>query len=953
MAEAHKNLIIVYQKDDCMKTAGTFLLKSFSFLFLFNCCTLYGTTKFHNGLFNDSYDMSKTPLFTPSGSGKNIILGASTPGLEEGALALLDSTNKICHGIAEKTVMVNGVKDSLNPAYGQQIILLTTQQSGSDPIFVTAHEPNKLCMIKNQHSSAHYNVLTLEKIKDSENKESNGILSIAAAPSHFMFAAVIGNDATSFNGPGSGIAIIQIQELKQENGAASFELKQLDAPTKIIAVKSNDEEKHSASSNAQIHAIPITVGSEALRINHDLANIGNAIDMVWDSTLNLLYVGFQVTSADQADAGAQAIAVIKCTQAGEWKVEPFAPTTIFSLEKQSTIFGCIGANSQAKIHKLCLMKNSAELPYLVVLGDNQDIDQKRRVVYALPICARPNEQNESEYGQLAKKATAVKVSYPDPNNLNEHYKFFEENAITGEDAFTFDDLAAVVGGGALKEGPIESVFVHHDLVCATVSVADEGCLPGVFSSRALLDENGSIIGWTAWQRIGGITDPVLGATIQESDGSVVFYYKDYDNQTIAAKQTSWTKNETQEKSSLERIINTHFLQGIVSMTNFYADIDSKKDPHVALVGSNKIALVKTGSIAHTTIVPSDDALFIDATEFLNGSIDKDVDQNSQIAIVSGGALQSIAPLTSMALIHNETEEWLVVGGAKGLAVLTDDQGNGFVRTQDNGSIISALQKNMSFKKVSSCRFVRNILCDRSYAYVLTDTSFERINLNNSPFQGNEIKSTILASTKNLIKQGCFFDMLISEKLAIIATNIGLIRVGNGKDIVTIENEQDALWTQIHLHEQMGAILHLEAHSTTGKPEDVSRGPGGMLYVLDAAYGKNRSRVHRLTIKNTENDRQVNDATVASALDLFPGKKNSSHVTLSSSRKKITTDGALLLSFPTLDKNKIGIISGGTIRGHINNVIALSTENGEVESLIRESASGRWFVGGSFGLMIHE
>lgn len=942
-----------------MKTAGNFFFTSFSLLLLLNCCTLYGATKLHNGLFDKSYDMNKTPLFALSGSGKNIILGAPNRGMQEAALVLLDSSNKIYRGIAEKIVTVDGVKDSLNPVYDEQVVLLTTQQFGSDPILVTANAPSRLCMIRNPHSSVNYNVLTLDKIKDSENKESNEIVSLAAMPSHFIFAAVKGHDASSFGEKGSGVAIIQIQESKQENGAVIFELKQIDYHAKPAPSdpEKNNSEKESKESpiipESKTHAIPINLSSEAFKINHDLASIGSTIDMAWDANLKLLYVALQVTSANRVDAGAQAIAVIKFTDSGEWKIEPFASATIFSHEKQNTIFGSIGANSQITIHKLCTMQNSAELPYLVMLGDNLDTNQKRRMVYALPICARPNDQNTSEYGQLAKKGGSVKVAYPFTHHPNEHYKYFEEIAISSEDAFTANDLEALVGGGALKEGSIETIFVHHDLVCAVVSEADEGYLPGIFFSRALLDENGSIVGWTVWQRMSGITDSVLGATIQDNDGSITFYHKDYENQTIAAKQTSWTKNDDQEKTNLERIINTHFSQGIINMTNFYADIHSNKEPHVAILGTNKIAIVRTGSIIHDTIILSDDAEFADTIEFLSGSIEKDIDQKNQIIILSGGELKNIAPLTSVALIANEKEEWLLVGGAKGLAVLTDAQGNGFIRAQENGSIAPALQKNMSFKKISSCRFVRNIVCDRYYAYVLTDTNLERINLAQSPFKTDEVKTTKLASTQSLLNKGCFFDILVSEKLAIIATNIGLIRIGNDKDIASIENEQDAQWTHIPLHEQMGAILHLEAHSSSGKPQDVSRGPGGMLYVLDAAYGKNRSRVHRLTVKNTELGNQIHDATVVSALDLFPGKKNSSHVTLSSSRKKITTDGALLLSFPTADKNKTGIISGGTMRGHTNNVIALSNENGEVSSLIRESASGRWFVGGSFGLLIHE
>ncbi len=970
-----------------MKTASNIVYRFLSFFLFINCCVTQGTTRFHNALFNEPCDLSTITLFTPAAAGKNIILGANANGMQESSLILLDSANQLYRGIAEKKVMVNSQQDSDNPLYDTQIALLTTQPLGSDPIVVTADAPTRLCFARNAHSAANYNVLTLENIKDSLGEECSKIVGIAAMPANLIFAAVQGKDAIDFGDKGSGIAIIQIKETKQENKSVIFELKQIDTlksnesidqvaesdknseqsnnkteeKKSSVAHDSNgtwkvkktvDEEQPVADTEIAAHAIPLDFSSDAVKINHDLAYIDNTIDMVWDTQLNVLYAALHVKSANHDDAGAQALVVIKWNS-GEWKIEPFAPATTLSVDK-NTIFGALGADKEITLHKLCTMRNSAELPYLLVLGGTGTPEQTKHTVYALPVFAKKEKEDDQEaaYGHMAKKKSSIKVANPFVKHPTAHYTFFDQNATTQEDAFLADDAAAVVGGGALKEGPISSIIAHHDLVYAMVSSADEGCLPGVFVSRALMDATGTITAWTAWQRVAGITDAVLGATVQEKDGSIIFYCKDNDTQTIAVKQTSWLKDE-HIQSQLEKTIKNHFTQGIGSMVNFHADRATEKAPHLAILGNNKIAIVKTGYINNGAIIPVEDNSFTNAVECANGSIDKELTDTS-ILVISGGALQDIAPLTSVALVQNETEEWLLVGGTKGVAVLTDDLGNGFIRTGDaSNSIISSIKKPMSFKKVSSCRFVCKIMGDRSHAYVLTKNGLERINLTSAPFK-NGLQSTVLASSKDLLKgQGCFFDMIISEKLAILATSAGMVRIANGKDIASVQSELDAQWQYIPLREQMGATLHFDIQSSSGRAQDVSRGQGGMFYVLDSAYGKNRARVHRVVVESTQGEAQVTDATVTPALDIFPGKNNSSHVTLSSSRKKIATDGALLLSFPSPDKNKLGIVSGGTMRGHVNNLITLPVETGEIETLVRESASGRWFVGGSFGLLIHE
>ncbi len=944
-----------------MKKTGTKFFVTALLIIMSSYHSIHGTIALNDisQKINETAITSPLNLFAPLLSGKEMIIGATVAGMKENSLIVVDGATKSYHGIVADKVMVNYKENSDNPLYDKQITLLAAQPLGSHPIVVTATEPKNLYLVQHYASAQNHNVLSLQNIKDSANKESNGIVAITAAPSIFAFAAVLGNESTQFGDEGSGIAAIWIREFERENKSRATELVQLDVLKEDVKAETKEEKETSepATQTEQIktpRAVSLDRSSSALKINHDLKHIENAIDMFWDSKLDRLYVGLQVQNGNNANAGACAIGVIRRIGSEKHIAEPAAPHTVLTPAQQNEIIGSICSGARSSIHKIRTMHNSAELPYLVILGGNGKPETTKRSVHALPLYTNPAEKVNSTFGQLAKKDSRVVTLYPNMRkNPSFYYRYFDAPATTAEDVFTCDDQAACVGGGQLREGDIDNIIIHRDLVCATVSSADEGCLPGIFYSRALLDEFGAITGWTRWQRMSGITDPVFGAVLNEVDNSFMFFPANTTDQKLHIKQTSWEK-ENEHVSSLESTINQYFPQGITNMVDFPADFNENRDPFFAILGNNTMALIKTGLINKGTVVPtSDQSLEKTATHYMNSSIDMPTDPEATVVIFTGGALQEIAPLTSIELVKTETQAWLLVGGVKGLALLCDENGNGFSEKEKNSCLFSSFRANMSFKKISSHRFVRKIINDRNSIYLLTDKTLERCELNTQDFASQKINGAILASTSGLLERGAFFDVLVSEKLALLATSGGLFRIGNNKDVASIATENEAEWQPIFLPESMGAITQLEVHSTTGKIQDASRSTGGMLYILDSCPGKNKSRIHRLAIKNTQGDAQVDDRTVTSATDIFTGKDNMAHATLSTCRKKIVTDGALLLSFPTNDKKKPGIISGGKLRGHVNDVIALPTATGEIEALVRESATGRWFVGGSFGLLIHE
>ena len=898
-----------------------------------------------------------TPLKTTASllSGKKMIIGMCAEGMQENSLILVNENNY--HGIVAKTLMVNYEADKSNPLYDQKISLLAVPPLGSNPIVVLEKEPKNLYVMQNYQNKTTNNIIPFEKVKDSAGEETGGILAITAAPSQWIFASVLGNNSTQFGDVGSGVAILLLSEFDSENKSRRSKLMQLDALKEDPVPKENSDEKTKSNETTKeedrperiARAAEITRSLPALKINNDLSHIGNIIDMVWDYSLQVLYVALQVKGSDDVNSGARAILVGKRIGTEKFIFQPLAPDTIFTQGKQNEIIGAIAPNAAISIHKVRPMRNSAELPYLIVLGGNGLPEDTKRSIYALPIYTGTEED---KLGHLAKIDSAVINGIYSVQLPIFTKRFFDKVATNPEDIFTTDDKVALVGGASLKEGDIDDIIVCKDLVIATVKSASDGSKPGIFCSRALLNEVGIIIGWTPWQRMAGITDAVLGATFDQTDGSIIFAYNNNVDGKLTIKKTTWSNNE--QESSLEKKINEIFKNsGITNMYDFPAAIKIGRGSLFGIVGSNKIALLKTGLVQNDTLIPITDEIFNKNPKiYKNNSIAVKPEIDDALIVFDNSVLSQIAPLTAIDFVNNGKQEWMMVGGGKGLIILTHDDGHGCLLDHETSDPFSKFEQGMVFKKINGYRFVHKITNDRNYAYVLTENSLERIDLCNSNFATGKIVSSTLATTNKLAKNGAFFDVIVSEKLILLATSNGLFRLGNNKDSILIKSEEDADWRSINLPEAMNAITQLEAHSITGKPEDISRESGGMVYVLGSCRGKNKSRIHRIAIKSTQGENQIDDTTVLVAKEHFIGKDNASHATLNTFRKKIITDGALLLSFPTSNTKKFGLISGGKSRGKVNDIIPIPS-TGEIKALVRESASGRWLIGGTFGLLIHE
>lgn len=72
------------------------------------------------------------------------------------------------------------------------------------------------------------------------------------------------------------------------------------------------------------------------------------------------------------------------------------------------------------------------------------------------------------------------------------------------------DSAVRVGAGVLPAGSITNMVVRDDTVFVTVGNNSADPLSsGVYSSQAIFNPAGTIVGWTEWQRAAGTTENVF------------------------------------------------------------------------------------------------------------------------------------------------------------------------------------------------------------------------------------------------------------------------------------------------------------------------------------------------------------------------------------------------------------------------------------------------------------
>lgn len=833
------------------------------------------------------------------------------------SISTIGPTNNYFIGLTPEKITIDTQKDQPNPLYGAIIEHLALLDNC--PLVVASTAPTKLYTIRSFGSNSSINLLSTDELLDANHEICNGIAAVAGIANRQSFLAIVSPHGGSFG---------------QLNGAF--------VPGTLQKTGSDISPQYILK---PAESVSLDINSEALKVGDPLTSIDNSANLPLSiygcEKLGVFYSGYAVTSANNNESGARSVIY----GAGS----KITPDEVLSTD---SIIG--GNNVPAQTifctHHVATMFTSTGLDYLIVVGGKGDPATTKQNVFALPLIGTGEHA-----GTLAKK-TAIPINFYNTalNNRLIGRAFIESPAHIGDlFAPTDDDIyRAKVGGEGTLPGDIQNIFVEKDTVFVSVFTNGAHEHGGIFASQALFYANGCIMGWTDWHRATGSMSPQYGLVLDNVLGLFTFLNGATSDTINSVERTQWGV------SSFNNSINI-LSSGIKSGFQFFTDFPRSLPAFNQEVG-NHISLICATGYQTVLIAQSgyDDAFF-EAQESLNhtafatdASTRIGIDSSTDSIYFTGGILNDLGGIIAAEIVCDENFSWLLVGGNGGLAVLANEDGEGWTKGQ-LGPNFENLPLNLFFQKIGSFKNIRKLIAQNNQLFILTTDSLYRFTVSANAF-AQEPDIVLLASAKDLFDSttASFSDVIFSGDLALLATSEGIFRVGNNHSIVQ-DSFQNINWTQIALPEGAGSVTRFFVISPTEKITDFATSVrGGNVYVLNACVSLNQARIYRLSIQGPSD--HISDQTVTLFQDHFFENMNPTfYYDRGVYRNFVATDGALLLLsrssfYPVQLNGTLEAVNPAIHTGVIPVAGApqtlLSPRSLSVGPLFFRSVNGSWMVG---------
>ncbi len=591
------------------------------------------------------------------------------------------------------------------------------------------------------------------------------------------------------------------------------------------------------------------------------------ITLFSDFSLSALYIG----------------TILSSTTGGVSSVTNFnQPIVNFNAVEADSIIATTDRNTIVSAYDLATLHTSINLPYLAVLGGINTTApttaRARDSVFALPLVNNP--LSTGGFAQLASinaLPSNVFASYP-PHHI--YTTLMSDPAADPGDLYTSVDLRAIVGAGSLNSivgiAPIDSfeiqrIFTHQDAIFAQTIYTGTGAgSSGLFYSQTLFDQNCLVKRWTPWQR-------KTLTTNYEFTGINPFTGNYYGIPTVTPSsfvQSSWQVDPSltffnYSPSALEQTIPLQCggVQNIQDIPSGNKAVGDTKPSFVMQMGYNTVIIQQTSSNKNANpgippgIFTTNDGTLTDFVSPVGTLISFGGALTNAGALVSGD-LGYTLDLTSI------EDAWFIVGGANGVFICAaaDGTGSGSSGITDG---FASLQTSQYWQQLGNYTNVKKVFCDSGFLYVLTNTQLDRIALSAANIQqGINCPAKTLALANQFTQQSfaSFADILVSGPLALLATSIGLYRVGNGANIQIAQDFASCFWTALTLPESAGPIVCLYPISHNGVRSDISREtvsplpainqttdgqvPTGNVMVLSSAFATHQGRIYRFVCYDT-------------------------------------------------------------------------------------------------------
>ncbi len=891
--------------------------------------------------------------------GTTLYVGALTPGTaNEYAISRLFVDENSFVPFAPEKVTINYQPDQTNPLYNAGIAVLGLFGFRSvqglmnevilNPMAVTTAEPANIYFVDNQVSSD-FCLLSAQDIKDATgDMVTQGILALEGLANEGIFAAVLPNNSATFGDPESGIAVIELK-----GGGKNDEGQEL--PRSLVQI---DAEPGVPPMPDDTRAAALDRTSVSLKIGTDLASIGNIVDMWYCSQLRRLYIALQTEGAAGAADGARSIVVARM-QDQKLYFAPIAPDAVFT--DQDKIVGGTGANTQVSALKVRTMRSSFGLDYLIVLGNNGATANTQRTVFALPLVntflGTPNQLTQGTLADVNQDPTEY-FTMPDDPTIAQMLvgRALTQEATAPMDVYTNISRPAQVGGGALPAGDITDINVANDAVFVSVSDPVGDQKPGIFYSQALFDNRGVIVAWTPWSRMAGTTDKVYGFSYENPLGTYVWMTGDTAATVQTVKRTAWGLGDAACTGNLISFIPTLLPKAQAGVQGFFdlpPNTPGLFDISLQIAtGLHKVVLIESGQVMNGVLCPNRGDFETDAQQFNQGMITQNFPiANTRVVSISGGVLDTLGALDAATIGANtmNNEGYLFVGGTCGLAVLANEDGSGWDLASGLGVGFDGLQMGMRFIALGDYCFVRKLIADNGFLYVLTDTQLDRIAIAASDFATGQLEVTTVATLESIMRacEGTLLDVALSEKFALLGASTGLYRVGNDADIRTAVDAEAVNWTALPIPEGVPVGQFLQTIASNSLPNGFAQTDVGQLYLTDAYLGFDEAFLHRYTIASVFGV-PITDQTIVPLPDMIVKDILTYFKSFGNARNQALYDGTD--QFSSLDRR---LCDPPFVQNRLRLLPLDIDKANNVSAIVRSSASGSWMIAGDFGLRINE
>lgn len=672
-----------------------------------------------------------------------------------------------------------------------------------------------------------------------------------------------------------------------------------------------------------------------------------------------LFVGTIATSDDTHEGGAHSIVVSKVTTEQTSALEKLLPDTCVSSD---SIIATDRPYTSVYAHHIKTMRTTTGLSYLVVVGGVGDKGSTKQSVYALPAIpttgklAHVHAPLVSHYTAAGKDALLLS-------------REFTAEPTTPADLYTAESPEAQVGAGP-AHAPITSLHTSGDAIFITTAQAGNGEAPGLWHSQAICDTQGKIVCWTPWRRAGGphAVQPLFGCAVDAYSGNLLYMTGSDDHHITNIYRTTWS-----QQGSLAFLVNSTFTPEDGGLRTITSWKDTLGESLLIAAQRNRILIAKTEECSPLGI-RQPRATYKHPHVSTDGSLGE-IPITADHIICSGGDLDRIGAIKTVAVIYHQQHFWIAAGGEWGVALLGHKDGTGIMRNE-----YGALDRdhNLVWKKIETAhptllQGAHKLCTDGQSCYVMTRTHLTKFPLTQATLAaGSQTPLSVLAQAKTTSCKGLFTDCVVLPPCIILATSNGLLRTGTGYSCLTAHSMKSMHWTEVPLGDRSGPLTQLTLQGPVYLNPESFRAD---CYVLNSEAVRNITKLYRLAL--VHDGPLVTDTTVSAYHDELAKEKATAFLTKDTYETTTATDGSVLLfgthrssrtnarlvSVPpvwhqwpyTQDHtfNRLLVTGRRSEFSRAGRVLVSHDASNSIYAIARDIASGAWLIPGDRGLISNE